>query len=62
MAFQLKPDRKETDNKTIRFPVPLIEKIDNIIANQNVSFSSFVLQACEYAIENMDADSNCTDK
>lgn len=41
MAFQLKPDRKETENKTIRFPVPLIEKIDNIIANQDVSFSSF---------------------
>lgn len=62
MAFQLKPDRKETENKTIRFPVPLIEKIDSIIANQNVSFSSFVLQACEYAIQNMDTDSNCTDE
>lgn len=62
MAFQLKPDRKETENKTIRFPVHLIEKIDNIIANQDVSFSSFVLQACEYAIENMDTASNCTDK
>ncbi len=62
MAFQLKPDRKETENKTIRFPVSLIEKIDTIIANQNVSFSSFVLQACEYAIQNMDTDSNRTDK
>lgn len=62
MAFQLKPDRKETENKTIRFPVSLIEKIDTIIANQNVSFSSFVLQACEYAIQNMDTASNCTDK
>lgn len=54
MAFQLKPDRKETENKTIRFPMPLVERIERIIENQNVSFSSFVLQACEYAIENME--------
>ncbi len=54
MAFQLKPDRKETENKTIRFPLSLVERIETIIENQDVSFSSFVLQACEYAIENME--------
>lgn len=53
MAFQLKPDKRETENKTIRFPVPLIKKIDDVISNQNVSFSGFVIQACEYALENM---------
>ena len=58
MAFQLKPNRKETENKTIRFPLPLIEKIDNAIANQDVTFSSFVLQACEYALEHMDSNQN----
>lgn len=54
MSFTLKTNRKETENKTIRFPVPLIEKIDTTIAGQEVSFSSFVIQACEYALENMD--------
>ena len=44
MAFQLKPNRKETENKTIRFPISLIEKIDIAISNQEVSFSSFVIQ------------------
>ena len=53
MSFTLKPNRKETENKTIRFPVPLIEKIDKTIEGQEVSFSSFVIQACEYALENM---------
>jgi len=53
MAFQLKPNKKETENKTIRFPLYLIEQIDKAIENQNVTFSSFVLQACEYALENM---------
>ena len=60
MTFQLKPNRKETENKTIRFPIPLIEKIDNTILNQDVTFSSFVRQACEYALENMQTDSNNT--
>ena len=44
MAFQLKPNKKETENKTIRFPL------------QEVSFSGFVIQACEYALENMEND------
>lgn len=54
MAFQLKSDKKETENKTIRFPLNLIERIETVIKNQDVTFSSFVLQACEYALENMD--------
>lgn len=54
MAFQLKPNKKQTENKTIRFPVPLIEEIENVIKNQNVTVSRFVIQACEFALENME--------
>ena len=54
MTFQLKSDKKETENKTIRFPLPLIERINEAIENQEVSFSGFVIQACEYALENME--------
>lgn len=54
MAFQLKSDKKETENKIIRFPLPLIERINEAIENQEVSFSGFVIQACEYALANMD--------
>ena len=53
MAFQLKSDKKETENKTIRFPLPLIERINEAIENQEVSFSRIVIQACEYALANM---------
>ena len=53
MAFQLKSNRKETENKTIRFPLPLIEEIEKAIQNEDVTFSSFVLQACEYALKDM---------
>ena len=54
MAFQLKPNRKVSENKTIRFPVELIDRIDKAIVNQDVTFSSFVIQACEYALNDMD--------
>lgn len=56
MAFQLKPNKKETENKTIRFPIPLIERIDKALENQDVTFSSFVLQACEYALNSMETE------
>ena len=54
MAFQIKPDRKETENKTVRFPLPLIKRIENAISGNDVTFSGFVIQACEYALDNMD--------
>ena len=58
MAFQLKPNRKESENKTRRFPVELIDRIDKAIVNQDVTFSSFVIQACEYALNDMDTSKN----
>ena len=54
MSFQIKPNRKETENKTIRFPIPLIERIENAIQNKDITFSRFVIQACEYALNNLD--------
>ncbi len=56
MSFQIKPYKKETENKTIRFPITLIEKIENAIKNENITFSRFVIQACEYALDNMETD------
>lgn len=58
MAFKIKPDHISTDNKTIRFPINLIERIENCITKKDVTFSGFVIQACEYALENMDSKSN----
>lgn len=54
MAFQIKQNRKETENKTIRFPIPLINKIEKAIQGKDVTFSKFVIQACEYALNEMD--------
>lgn len=52
--FKLRSDKKETENKTIRFPLPLIEEINEVIRNEDVTFSGFVIQACEYVLENIE--------
>lgn len=62
MAFQLKTNKKETENKTVRFPIPIIERIESTIKNQDVTFSSFVIQACEYALDNMNTKEDNRDK
>lgn len=62
MAFQLKPNKKETENKTIRFPISLIDDIEKAIENQDVTFSRFVIQACEYALENMKTSEDSSSK
>ncbi len=52
-SFKLKSDIKETENKTVRFPIELINEIESTISGKNVSFSGFVLQACRYALDNI---------
>lgn len=54
MAFIVRADRCETENKTIRFPVELIDKIQDVIVGKNVTFSGFIIQACEYALNNIE--------
>lgn len=53
MAFVIQPNKKESENKTIRFPLHLIERINHALVGTDVSFSSFVIQACEFALDNM---------
>ncbi|RRG00709.1 MAG: hypothetical protein DUD28_13000 [Lactobacillus sp.] len=53
-GFKIKSSKKESENKTIRFPTTLIRDIESAIKEKDVTFSSFVLQACEYALNHMD--------
>ena len=54
--FQIKPNRKETENKTVRFPIELINRIEKALVGKNATFSAFVIQACEYALDNMEVE------
>ncbi|MCI8670777.1 MAG: hypothetical protein HFI36_01925 [Bacilli bacterium] len=54
MAFNLNLEKKESINKCIRFPVKVISNIEKIAEDNNISFSKFVIQACEYAIKDIE--------
>ena len=54
MAFNLNIERKKSMNKCIRFPNSVIEKIDQLAKENNITFSKFVIQACEYALNDLE--------
>ena len=56
MTFKINVVRKETENKTIRFPLDLINDIESAITNTDITFSKFVIEACKYALENMETE------
>ena len=53
MAFNLNIERKESVNKCVRFPVDVINQIEKITTENDISFSKFVIQACEYALKDI---------
>ena len=52
MKFNLKTKSKYTINKSIRFPEDVVTSIEKELVGTNVSFSGFVIQACQYALNN----------
>lgn len=56
MEFTIRSNKKESENKTIRFPLTLIDRINRTLQGTDVSFSSFVIQACEFALDHMKPD------
>lgn len=49
--FEIK--KPSSSNKTIRMPDPLIEKLEKLAGEHDISFNQLVVQCCEYALENM---------
>lgn len=47
---------EEMVNKTFRLPKSLVDKMSEISQKENVSLNSFVIQCCEYSIDNMEED------
>ena len=54
MAFNLNIERKESINKCVRFPSKVLEKIEKVIAENDISFSKFVIEACVYALNDLE--------
>ena len=48
------PKTPTTEPKCIRFPLDVVEAIENEVQKGNSTFSAFVIEACKYALKNLD--------
>lgn len=57
--------KNEASNKTVRMPNVLIEQLEEIAADEDISFNQLVVQCCEYALANLpkgDGKIACTEQ
>lgn len=48
-----KVSKPEMVNKTFRMPAELVERLNVVAQEQEVSLNNLVCQCCEYALDNM---------
>ncbi len=51
--FKIEIKKELSTNKCIRFPNALLKQINKQTKNNNITFSKFVILACEYALDNI---------
>lgn len=54
--FEMPETELKSINKTIRFPLGLIDEIEKSITGKNCTFSAFVIAAVKYALENKEKE------
>lgn len=52
--FEIK--KPSASNKTIRMPDELIERLEKLAAQNDISFNQLVIQCCEYALKDLKLD------
>ena len=53
--FKLKADYTEYENKSLRLPKDLIDQVQNLANENNMSFNKVVIQCIEYALGDMES-------
>jgi hypothetical protein len=46
-------EKPESSNKTIRMPNKMIERLEKIAAENDISFNQLVIQCCDYALNDI---------
>lgn len=54
--FELKKEASEYENKSLRLPKELIDKVQVLANEYNMSFNRVVIQCIEYALNNMNSE------
>lgn len=49
-----KIEKTEMINKTFRLPLELVQELQTIAQNKEVSLNNLVIQCCEYALKNLE--------
>lgn len=56
--FELKKESLEYENKSLRLPKELIERVQTLANEDNMSFNKVVIQCIEYALNDMKEDNS----
>ena len=56
--FEIKKEATDYENKSLRLPKELINKIQSLANEYNTSFNKVVIHCVEYALQNMKEDDN----
>ena len=51
-----KIEKIEMINKTFRLPLKLVNEMQIIAQNKNISLNNLILQCCEYALKHLEND------
>lgn len=51
--FEIKKEATDYENKSLRLPKELIDKIQDLATKNNTSFNKVVIQCIEYALDNL---------
>lgn len=46
--------KQEYANRTLRFPVELLEQLNCLASDKNTSLNNVVIQCCEFALRNLE--------
>lgn len=49
-----KVEKTEMINKTFRMPMQLVQELQTLAQNKEVSLNNLVIQCCEYALKNLE--------
>ncbi len=49
-----KVQKPEMTNKTFRLPLKLVQELQTVAQNKDVSLNNLVQQCCEYALKHLD--------
>lgn len=51
--FEIRKENIEYENKSLRLPKDLIDKVQDLANENDTSFNKVVIQCIEYALQNM---------